>query len=135
MLYSVRLQMIAWNVLMSICCYLVTNATIGRDADMLKSPKPGFEEVIKLHFKHRKVPLLKTLHGWVEEVPHLAGVTLHALTLYYHTFAASYMVPVLWHAVAVLLVCRSEGTYNIYRKCRQRRSPGARTTREICGSL
>lgn len=36
---------------------------------MLRNPKPGFEEVIKLHFRHRKVPLLKTLHGWVEEVP------------------------------------------------------------------
>jgi len=35
---------------------------------MLKNPKPGFEEVIKLHFKHRKVPLLKSLHGWIDEV-------------------------------------------------------------------
>eukprot|EP01043_Picozoa_sp_COSAG02_P069288 COSAG02_NODE_11811_length_1650_cov_0.945197_1_plen_119_part_00 len=45
---------------------LVTSNTA--EVDMLKTPKPGFEEVIKLHFRHRKVPLLKKLHRWVEEV-------------------------------------------------------------------
>lgn len=55
---------------------------------MLKNPKPGFEEVIKLHFKHRKVPLLKTLHGWVEEV---ATHSLCTTT----QFAASYATGVL----------------------------------------
>ena len=36
-------------------------------ADMLKNPKPGFEEVIKSHFLHRRDAITKTVGNWIAE--------------------------------------------------------------------